>query len=57
MHIYCEVARPYLSVTNFSVFIGQTFALNMKKFRELYGIIRRKTVMSFIVSAFRTVFF
>ncbi|MDZ5610045.1 hypothetical protein U2I54_24075 [Bacillus pseudomycoides] len=44
MHICCEVARPYLPAE-------QPFALDMKKFRKFYGIIRRMTVMSFIVNA------
>ncbi|MBY0596135.1 hypothetical protein [Bacillus bingmayongensis] len=50
MHICCEVARPYLSAMKFSR-IEQSFALDMKKFREPYGIIGRMTVMSFIVNA------
>ncbi|EJQ45650.1 Uncharacterized protein BWINRASL_05192 [Bacillus mycoides] len=57
MYIYCEVAWSYFPAMKFFVFIEQAFALDVKKFRELYGIIRQKTVMSFIVSAFRIVFF
>ncbi|MEY8349193.1 hypothetical protein AALF16_12950 [Bacillus cereus] len=48
-HICCEVARPYLPAMKF-LRIEQSFALDTKKFRKLYGIIRRMTVMSFIVN-------
>ncbi|WP_176540903.1 hypothetical protein [Bacillus cereus] len=49
-HICCGVVRLYLPAMKF-LCIEQPFALDTKKFRKLYGIIRRMTVMSFIVNA------